>query len=831
MKLSLMNIEYMVQDGKPVLVLFSRDDQRKRHVIQLQGFKPYFYGSSQTGDLVDLFGRLIKRIEVKIPGDVPEERQKYDFHCEADILYPIRYLVDKKIYCDFESADSSVKPCENVNVPMKVLFFDIEVLTPPEVMAKPMNPIWPIVTIQFANSYDDVIDVFVYTPTEIPVRYSHYMEPDKVKKLFESNGIESLMSILPVYHYPCQNRKRTDDVRARVFFFNDARFYMQVIGEYVNWMDPDVFTGYFCDGFDFPYIIKYCEKNKYPKSSWSPFGKFEMRGQRTRDKRAARRFVDVYCKGRSSLDMMSAYQKWSSGRQGVQDSERPFGLSLDFKTVVANETGFVYDDFGDRIEQIIGSDTLIEYAIKDAYALRLLDEFCDIINHFDRLRRIVGAPIGFSLSNKKLIDVYSLRNAERPLPSTRHVEKLEKAKGALVIAPAQPGIYTNVAAFDLKSLYPSLIQFFNLSPETKSPEGTIFVSHWRYKRTPEGIIPKIVRLLTAQREKLRFELKKYAEGTDDYKRARQSETLYKYLACSVYGVMGYQNFRLYDKDVQESITYLGREATIRLRKVMTENLPVYSDTDSVYIQMMKPSRQRAAVIEYAMNEELRKFARTYGARYPPTVKFERLFLRIFFKRMTKRKLRSKVAKKRYAGFTDDGQLYIIGLQPRSSASPDVTRALMKEFFEITLKENDLKQAIELIRTAWKNFKSYNIQAIAIPKSLHQTSYKTRNPWFEGVIIASRYFGLKFREDRRPRMLYVKSFAKELLDRMAPEHLDVKSFCVTEDEEELPREVDVDWEKMRQVVLRNPFEDILASVGFSWSSVTDEQKLMKQAILM
>jgi len=262
-----------------------------------------------------------------------------------------------------------------------------------------------------------------------------------------------------------------------------------------------------------------------------------------------------------------------------------------------------------------------------------------------------------------------------------------------------------------------------------------------------------------------------------------------------------------------------------------KDTPVYSDTDSVYVQMASPSRNWAAVIEHMMNEDLQKFARTYGARYPPTVKFERLFLRIFFKRMTTRKLRFQVAKKRYAGFTDDGLLYIIGLQPRSSASPDLTRALMKEFFITLLQENDIKGALTLVRNAWKNFDRYPIQAIAVPRSLHKAKYKTRNPWYEGVIVATKYYNIKFREDRRPRLLYVAAFTKELQNRMDPEHLIYHSICITEDEEKLPEEVVIDWQKMRNTVIRKPFEDIVKSIGYSWMTTVSEQKLTQQQTLM
>jgi len=287
------------------------------------------------------------------------------------------------------------------------------------------------------------------------------------------------------------------------------------------------------------------------------------------------------------------------------------------------------------------------------------------------------------------------------------------------------------------------------------------------------------------------------------------ETLYKFLACSVYGVTGYPNFRLFDPDVSNSITYVGRECIYRFRKVLNKAgyEMIYADTDSVFVQLKTSSVREPYIVEHVLREELRKYARTFGAKRPPEIKFERLFRRVFFKVKVGEEV---VAKKRYAGYTADGQLYIIGFEPRRSDSAEITRELMKKFFELVLVEDKLEEAISQVREAWENLPNMPIQKVAVPKSLRKEEYKVKNPWLVGVRYSSKHFGKVFREDRRPLMLYVKRTIG-----LPP----TSSICLTEDDTEVPRGIEVDWNRMRERVIGNQFRGIFEALGIDFGIVT------------
>jgi len=775
----LMAVDYYTDaNGRAVVVLFGRDKHGNRVRVEDDSFRPYFYGADPQGPLKDIYGRPIRKIYVKHPRDVRSLRDRFVYHCEANILYAMRYLIDKGIRCSFE-VDDGIRPVEPLGIRPKILYFDIEVFSPKEILPRPENAKWPIVSVQFSNSHTETIEVFIYTPSGTSANYTKS----------------------PVYVYECQHRDGVDQVVARVRFYdNEVEMLLDVIS-YIIREDPDIFAGYNSENFDWPYLEQRCKRLNVPIREISPLGYINIEASSYGWAR-----YDVTIKGRESFDMYRAYRKWSTGRQGVQ-SDRPFGVTYDFKVVVQTETGFEYTDYGDRIEDIVGTDTLVEYAVKDAYALKLLDRYCGLVDYFDQLRRIVGAPLRWSFSNKRLIEMEILRIRERPIPTPRPMPEDINIQGALVIAPPRPGIFENVAAYDLKSLYPTVIQNFNISPETKDPNGEIFTGIARFKRKPEGLIPKVVRIFTEKREYYRELRKKLPEGSEEYKRIRQLETLYKFLACSIYGATGHKSFILFDPDCTSSITWVGRQCITRLRKALEKigYTLVYTDTDSVYVQIPSKQKRMIHVIEHVLNEELYKFAKTYGARRPPEIKFERLFLRIFFKPSVK-----GVTKKRYAGITDTGHLYIIGFEPRRGDTAAITRTTMQQFFVKLLVDNDLKGAIQTIREAYEKYESLPVQYIAIPKGLKlYKKYKNTNPWLEGVKVASKEFGWHFREDRKPKLIYTIRIGNQKC----------KSICITDDVEQLPKGVVVDWSRMKEVTLRRKFEGLLQALGYDWGTVT------------
>src|SRR4029079_13255021 len=107
--------------------------------------------------------------------------------------------------------------------------------------------------------------------------------------------------------------------------------------------------------------------------------------------------------------------------------------------------------------------------------------------------------------------LHALRTRGRVAPSVPVTQEFEPTAGGLVL-DATPGIYRNVAVYDFKSLYPSIIRTFQIDPLTfvgemdpKEKRSGLIVtpSGAAFRRGssggPAGIFPELVANLMQER--------------------------------------------------------------------------------------------------------------------------------------------------------------------------------------------------------------------------------------------------------------------------------------------------------------------------------------------
>lgn len=132
-------------------------------------------------------------------------------------------------------------------------------------------------------------------------------------------------------------------------------------------------------------------------------------------------------------------------------------------------------------------------------------------------------------------------------------------EGAFVKVP-EPGVYENIAVFDFRSLYPTIIVSHNVDPTTlnckccrnahESPNGHKFC------RKRKGLIPKVLGKVLETRFKIK-DAEKTAKG-------RKKEELHarqwalKIIANSFYGYTAYARSRYYSRECAESVTAWAR---------------------------------------------------------------------------------------------------------------------------------------------------------------------------------------------------------------------------------------------------------------------------------
>jgi DNA polymerase I len=463
--------------------------------------------------------------------------------------------------------------------------------------------------------------------------------------------------------------------------------------------------------------------------------------------------------------------------------------------------------------------TLRRYNERDVEILRKLEEFTGFVSIEQIFCRIgCGFVNDFSISTK--VDQLLLKKGRKDGFHYRSrfwiAKRPEKYTGAYVFPPSV-GLYKNVADFDFKSLYPSMVRAFNISPETIVKAGRLaeleaegvplcrcpeFVpadaetdglrggSTFRVDR--EGFISQMFVSTLERRKKyttLQDERLKVTGTTQDdlyllYYRLAYS---FKRLGLSFYGDMGNPRSRFYDVELAEAITLSGQFFITETAKYAQELgfIPLYGDTDSIFIQLAPSDREwpseEARIRE--LNEIGNRFVAYCQERYAEILRslgcrmewnsvlleFEDIFDRIFF-----------VVKKRYAGRmlshkgTATDHVEVKGLEVMRGDTARLQRDLQRRVMDAILMKAWDGERIEreIVAPTFDRVASgeLDVEEVVISKSISKDPdrYKTR-PLHVNLAEWVRDEGQGFFIGMK--IEYVVTSAKPRLDGVLLDHFD------------------------------------------------------------
>lgn len=270
---------------------------------------------------------------------------------------------------------------------------------------------------------------------------------------------------------------------------------------------------------------------------------------------------------------------------------------------------------GRKIHELFEHDreTLRVYNIRDVDLIYELEEFTAYLSLDNTFKRIGNCwPRDFHISTK--IDGLLLKKGFREgvhfKTRNRWADKdeSEKITGAFVLDPTT-GMHEDVCNFDFKSLYPSMMITFNISPETLvarnkgemerlveagtvSWDDVILVpGKGTYYWKPEirkGYIPQMFEYTLLRRKKYTNLQAEEKVGSDKFLLYYRLAYGYKRLGLSFYGELANPQSRFYDPDVGESVTRSGQYFTKMTMAIAREKFgyePVYGDTDSLFIKI------------------------------------------------------------------------------------------------------------------------------------------------------------------------------------------------------------------------------------------------------
>jgi DNA polymerase elongation subunit (family B) len=650
----------------------------------VRGFRPYFYvpedshipydDSRITGSEpghVSIFGEKLTRVYTMIPNDVPQVREMFSKHYEADILFPWRYRIDKGYVNK-----------ENVR-----FFVDIEVSMGTKFLKGSFTH--PIICLTAYDNRSKVYHTFVWR--------------GDLRKIDDTLIIKERIADKVNEH---------KNLNVVIHKFSTEKEMMNAFCMYFVSVNPDVVTSW-NTSFDYPYIINRMHTIGMDPSALSPIkfvgiDKFDG---------------EAIIKGRYVLDLLQAYKKIHIGQLESFKLDDVGMFEFNVPKIKFTET---FEELWKQKLQM-----LIEYNIADLEICVKLDEKKKIMDFFEGISTFTGAPLDECLANSRILDFYFLREAYKRglrMPSANKDALPPNFEGAIVKEPIK-GLHKNVVCLDLTALYPSIIQAGNMSMETLDSAGDIkFGNGVSFKSEPLGFIPSLIQGFLDRRKKIKNEMMdEFGKNgnTNKYEVLDAQQNVTKFLVNSAYGILGFYKSRYFVEDIAKTITYVGREINLFTQKVVEDYdfIVVAGDTDSVYISLpdeysLDGCIKKGYELQDILNKRYADFALRYGIKNMTfEIKFEKIFsIALFCK------------KKRYVGKLSwkEGKLYdeakygalydIVGFSSRRSDSSRFTKEFLKELYKLILGEVGKVNIYDFIRKKVEEFKRVDVEEIAIPKN-------------------------------------------------------------------------------------------------------------------
>ena len=313
---------------------------------------------------------------------------------------------------------------------------------------------------------------------------------------------------------------------------------------------------------------------------------------------------------------------------------------------------------------------------------------------------------------------------------------------------------------------------------------------------------------------------------------------------SLYGVLGWDRFRLYDKEMGAAVTATGREviefteqAAAELNKEVT-----YGDTDSIMLELGGEISKEEAIgqsfeIEDHINDAYDEFAEQLNAHtHRFEIEFEKLYRRFF----------QAGKKKRYAGniIWKEGKevddIDITGFEYKRSDIAPITKEVQKQVLEMIVTGADREDIKDYVHEVIERVQRGDVSPseIGIPGGIGKKldNYDTETAQVRGAKYANLLLGTNFASGSKPKRLYLKKVHPEFFRRIEAERdldpsrdplygefkRDPDVICF-EFDDQLPDAFEIDYEKMLEKTLKGPIARILEALDISWDEVKSGQE--------
>lgn len=653
---------------------------------------------------------------------------------------------------------------------------------------------------------------------------------------------------------------------------------------------PDVVTGWNTRLFDFPYLINRVRNiiggDVYKK--FSPWGVVNQREIII----AGRPNIAYEMAGIEQLDYYDLFRKFGYA-YGQLESYKLDHVAY----IVLGDKKLSYEEVG-NLQNLYKQDhqLYIDYNIKDVQLIDRLEEKMGLITLAMTMAYRGGVNYSETFGTTSIWDsiIYRLLTKEQVAVPPKIPKIKEKYPGAYVKDP-MTGMHNWICSFDLNSLYPNIIVQYNMSPETivestpprlhrpvmTEEELKEYPDGWRplpvsveaclehdvslidiredvacsatglvFRKDQQGVIPKIItqyyderrsiknRMLEAQKEYQSTPTKKLE---NEIVTCENNQMAIKILMNSLYGALGNNYFRYFDRRMAEAITTSGqlsiKWAERAINKAMNELLKtnddyvIAIDTDSLYVNMdplvkkfnpKKPVDFLDKICAEHFEDILKKsYSDLHGLLQASENRME----------MSREVIADRavwIAKKRYFMQVHDNEgvryaepkLKVMGVEAVKSSTPQVCRDKFKKIFNIILNQGE-KATQDFIKDFKREFKALQPEEVSFPRGISDIDkwedrkdiYKKACPiHVRGALLYNHHveknnIGNKYetvKNGEKIKFCYLKT--------PNPIKENVISYSLN-----LPKELDlhryIDYDKMYEKSFVEPVRNILDEIGW------------------
>jgi DNA polymerase elongation subunit (family B) len=546
-----------------------------------------------------------------------------------------------------------------------------------------------------------------------------------------------------------------------------------LLNDFINWWmieenTPEVITGWNSELYDIPYLVRRIDRVLGEKlmKRMSPWGLVTERETFI----SGRKHISYDIGGVSQLDYLNLYKKFTYKAQESYRLDHIANVELGQKKLDHSE----FDTFKDFYTK--GWQKFVEYNIIDVELVDRLEDKMKLIELALTMAYDAKANYADVFSQVRMWDtiIYNyLKKKNIVIPPNVRSDKDSKYAGAYVKEPI-PGVYEWVVNFDLNSLYPHLIQMYNISPETlveqRHPSVTVdkilnqeidfepykeyavCANGAMYRKDVRGFLPELMEKIYKDRTiykkkmigaKQEYEKKKTKELEKEIARCNNIQMARKIQLNSAYGAIGNQYFRYFKLANAEAITLSG-QVSIRwieeklnkyLNKVLKTNDVDYviaSDTDSIYLNMgplvetvykgrEKTTESVVSFLDKVAQVELEKYIESCYQELADYVNAYAQKMQMKRENIADRGIWT--AKKRYILNVWDSEgvryeepkLKMMGIEAVKSSTPAPCRQMIKDGLKLMMSGTE-EQVIKFIDKCRSDFKKLPPEQISFPRT-------------------------------------------------------------------------------------------------------------------